>query len=35
MWDRPFEEWPRDEQGHLTGRGGDLDLDDLLGELER
>lgn len=30
MWDRPYDEWPRDEQGHLVGRGDDLDLDGLL-----
>ena len=34
MRDRPFEEWPRDEQGHLTGGNGDLDLDALLAELD-
>ena len=33
MWDRPFEQWPRDEAGHLVGRGDDLDLDGLLVEL--
>ena len=32
MWDRPFEEWPRDDEGHLAGSGGDLDLDALLAE---
>ena len=31
MWDRPPEEWPRDEQGHADAQfGPDLDLDDLL-----
>jgi catechol 2,3-dioxygenase len=36
MWDRPPEQWPADEQGHLDGgAGGDLDLADLLRELER
>ena len=30
-WDRPIEEWPVDEQGHLRGQFGDeLDLEDLL-----
>jgi catechol 2,3-dioxygenase len=34
MWDRPIGEWPRDEQGHLSGQAGaDLDLDQLLAEL--
>ena len=31
-WDRPPEQWPRDEQGHIRGQFGDLDLDDLLSE---
>jgi catechol 2,3-dioxygenase len=32
-WDRPFEQWPRDAEGHLQGAfGDDLDLDDLLKE---
>jgi catechol 2,3-dioxygenase len=36
MWDRPPEQWPRDEQGHAAPQfGPDLDLDDLLGELNR
>jgi catechol 2,3-dioxygenase len=36
MWDRPSEAWPLDEQGRLSGAiGEDLDLDDLLGELDR
>lgn len=35
MWDRPPEQWPRDEQGHIAGQfGPDLDLDDLLRELD-
>jgi catechol 2,3-dioxygenase len=30
-WDRPFEHWPRDAEGHLAGGvGEDLDLEDLL-----
>jgi catechol 2,3-dioxygenase len=29
-WDRPPEEWPRDEAGHVSGQFGDLDLEDLL-----
>ena len=34
MWDRPVDEWPRDEAGHLLGQFGDeLDLDALLAEL--
>jgi catechol-2,3-dioxygenase len=36
MWDRPLEAWPRDEAGHLSGQfGPGLDLDELLGELQR
>jgi catechol 2,3-dioxygenase len=36
MWDRPSAEWPRDEQGRLRGEfGSDIDLDGLLGELDR
>jgi hypothetical protein len=36
MWDRPPEQWPRDEQGHVAGQlGPDLDLDDLQRELDR
>jgi catechol 2,3-dioxygenase len=32
-WDRPFDEWPIDAHGHLSGAmGEDLDLDDLLAE---
>ena len=31
-WDRPFEQWPRDEQGHIAFAGGELNLDDLLTE---
>ena len=35
MWDRPPDQWPRDEQGHAAGGfGEDLDLEDLLRELE-
>jgi catechol 2,3-dioxygenase len=34
MWDRPFEQWPRDDRGHLVGQmGPELDLDELLSEL--
>jgi catechol 2,3-dioxygenase len=29
-WDRPQDEWPRDEQGNVVFTGADLDLDDLL-----
>jgi catechol 2,3-dioxygenase len=33
MWDRPPEQWPRDEHGHLAGGGGgNLDLDALAAE---
>lgn len=32
-WDRPFEQWPRDAQGHIAFSGGELNLDDLLTEL--
>jgi catechol 2,3-dioxygenase len=31
-WDRPFEAWPRDEQGHIGFVDRELDLDDLLAE---
>jgi catechol 2,3-dioxygenase len=38
MGDRPPEQWPRDEQGHIAVAFGpdllDLGLDDLLGELD-
>ena len=34
MWDRPPDAWPRDQDGHLTGFGNDLDLDGLLTELD-
>ena len=35
MWDRPVDQWPRDERGHLIGQFGDeLDLDELLRELD-
>ncbi|HWK18460.1 MAG TPA: VOC family protein [Solirubrobacteraceae bacterium] len=34
-WDRPFDAWPRDAEGHLIGRFGDeLDLEALLTGLE-
>ena len=34
MWDRPVEQWPRDDRGHMDARFGDeLDLDELLREL--
>lgn len=29
-WDRPEDQWPRDESGRLSFAFGDLDLDDLL-----
>ena len=35
QWDRPIEEWPRDEQGHLAGQGDEVDLDALLTELDQ
>jgi catechol 2,3-dioxygenase len=31
-WDRPFDEWPLDGDGHIQALFGDLDLDDLLTE---
>jgi catechol 2,3-dioxygenase len=31
-WDRPFEQWPRDEHGHIAFAGGEIDLDNLLTE---
>jgi catechol 2,3-dioxygenase len=31
-WDRSEEEWPRDEEGHLTFRNRRLDLEGLLKE---
>jgi catechol 2,3-dioxygenase len=36
MWDRPVEQWPRDEEGHIAaaGFGGELDLDELMHELD-
>jgi catechol 2,3-dioxygenase len=34
-WDRPMDQWPRDEQGHANFVGGEIDLDNLLAELER
>jgi catechol 2,3-dioxygenase len=29
-WDRPFDQWPVDQHGHVRPVFGDLDLDDLL-----
>lgn len=29
-WDRPEDEWPLDEMGHLVFGGGRLDVDGLL-----
>jgi catechol 2,3-dioxygenase len=31
-WDRPFDQWPLDAEGHGMAEGRDLDLDDLLAE---
>ncbi len=32
-WDRPFEEWPRDEAGHAAmAMDGEIDLDALIVE---
>ena len=32
-WDRPFDEWPRDEQGHVSmAMDDDLDVDALIAE---
>jgi catechol 2,3-dioxygenase len=34
MWDRPFDQWPVDAEGHQGGDfGGDIDLEELLSEL--
>ena len=33
-WDRPVEQWPVDENGHLPPIFGELDLEDLLRELD-
>jgi catechol 2,3-dioxygenase len=30
MWDRPRDEWPRDEAGRIAMGGGDLDVEQLL-----
>ena len=32
MWDRPPDQWPRDQQGHGAFVGDDLDLDGLLAD---
>ena len=32
-WDRPFDQWPRDDAGHIQMQGGPLDLDALLAAL--
>jgi catechol 2,3-dioxygenase len=32
-WDKPMEQWPKDEQGKITMYTKALDLDDLLNEL--
>ena len=35
MWDRPIDQWPRDDAGHLVGVFDvELDLDELLHELD-
>ena len=31
-WDRPFEQWPRDDDGHAAAEFGDLDVERLLSE---
>ena len=31
-WDRPVEQWPTSEDGHVQPIFGDLDLEDLLTE---
>ncbi|MGZ8634239.1 MAG: hypothetical protein ACXWZZ_10375 [Solirubrobacteraceae bacterium] len=32
-WDRPVDQWPRDDDGHLVADpGSDLDLEALLAE---
>jgi catechol 2,3-dioxygenase len=33
-WDRPFEEWPRDEDGRITFADRELDLEGVLAEPE-
>lgn len=33
-WDRPADEWPRDEQGRIQMAFGDLELESLLAEPE-
>jgi len=33
-WDKPFDQWPKDENGALTMWTRSLDIDDLLGELD-
>jgi len=33
-WDRPFDQWPHDEAGHVMMGGVELDLDKLLEELD-
>lgn len=34
MWDRPFDEWPRDGAGHVDMSGVALDLEGLSREAE-
>ncbi len=34
-WDRSFDAWPRDAEGHVAMTGEALDLEGLLGELNR
>lgn len=34
-FDRPFDRWPQDAEGHVAMTGGPLDLDDLSAELDR
>jgi catechol 2,3-dioxygenase len=33
-WDRPQEQWPLDDEGHMTFVGGRVDLDDLLAQAQ-
>lgn len=34
-WDRPIEQWPRDDHGHVVFVGGALDMPGLLAEPEQ
>ena len=32
MWDRPRDEWPRDDDGRITMGLGDMDVEELLND---